>query len=63
MLFFFFFFKEISDFFCAVFFFASAFAVYTVPLYNALIIEVFSKTDQCSHFGKAIDTLIIGDNL
>ena len=36
--------------------------VYTVPLHNALIIEVFSKTDQCSHLGKAIDTLIIGDS-
>ena len=46
-------------------FFAQSFSlrrlctVYTVPLYNSPIIEVFSKTDQCSHLGKAIDTLII----
>ena len=64
-------------FFEAVFFFASAFeqcflcslfslhrlfcAVYTVLLarHNVLIIE----NDECSHLGKTIDALIIGNNL
>ena len=61
-----FFFFERNHFF--FFFFAQSFSlrrlctVYTVPLYNSLIIEVFSKADQCSHLGKAIDTLITGGN-
>ena len=50
-------------FFCAVIFFASAFAPCIYGTAGARHnVRSLKKGDQCSHLGKTIDALIIGDN-
>ena len=50
------------SFFCAVIFFASAFARCIYGTAGLTQCAKSEKGDQCSHLGKTIDALIIGDN-
>ena len=52
----------ISFFFCAVIFFASAFAQCIYGTAGQTQCAKSYKRDQRSHLGKTIDALIIGDN-
>ena len=51
-----------ASFFCAVIFFASAFAQCIYGTAGKIQCAKSYKRDQRSHLGKTIDALIIGDN-
>ena len=57
-----FFFFLFPSFFCAVIFFASAFAQCIYGTAGQTQCAKSYKRDQRSHLGKTIDALIIGDN-